>query len=198
MDPRTPTRPTVARAASLIAVLLAAVACGDDTRSDERTADAEASAPSTTIPVLPGGTPGACVNLDGCHASIAPATDLADGEVVQVQVVGWEPDAPVAIAQCVDGADPDNPPAPVGPDGLPPADVCNVLNSNSGPAATERSDAAGVVAFDYEVLSGPRMQAESSTGVCDAEHDCVLNLFVPHAGRFRSDAPIVTFPLRFA
>ena len=119
------------------------------------------------------------------------------GDVVRISAGGWEPNDAVGVAQCADPDDPDSPRFELTPDSLPPGEVCNVLGAE-GPAETHSADSNGVVDFDYTVLAGETMRQSSEAGVtCDATHDCVVNLFLSGASRFRSDAPRVTFHLTF-
>jgi hypothetical protein len=180
---------------SLLVLLVVATACGDDGGGSS----ASTETTTTTVAVLTDGDPGRCVNLEPCDALISRSKGLADGDVVQIRVTGWEPDGAVGIAQCADEADPDNPQGVArGPDGLPAGELCNVKDL-PGPAQTDRADEAGVVAFEYEVVGGQRMVDASDAGVtCDATHDCVLNVFVSGANRFSPDAPVATFGLAFA
>ncbi len=179
---------------ALAVVFLAA--CGGD-EGDASPEDQGVGA--LTTPAALSGDPGECVNLDPCDATVSSASGLTDGDVVRVRINGWGSDEAVGIAQCADAADPDNPRAgEPGPDGLPPGEICNVLDLG-GPAQTEQADADGVIDFEYEVVGGARMQESSESGVtCDATHDCVLNVFVSGANRFSPSAPRVTFALRFA
>ncbi|MEL7209805.1 MAG: hypothetical protein AAGK32_16490 [Actinomycetota bacterium] len=182
-----------ARLAVVAAVVALAGACGDDGSTESQPSPTtEAAVPEFE------GDPGTCENLEPCDAVISASAGLADGDVVDVRVGGWGPDVVVGIAQCADEADPDNPQGVErGPDRLPGGEICNVLDL-PGPARSETADGDGVVAFEYEVLGGNRMVESSAAGVtCDAEHDCVLNLFLSGANRFSAAAPIVTFPLRF-
>jgi hypothetical protein len=179
--------------AGLVAgLVLLATACGDDATDSHQS--------STVVTAVAGtlsGDAGECVNLPGCDAVISQSSGLVDGDVVRVRITGWEAEFAAGVAQCADVSDPDNPQdLPVGPDGLPPGELCNVLDL-PGPAQSEQADADAVLDFEYEVVAGPSMAATSASGMCDAEHDCVLNVFPSGANRFRGDAPQVTFPLTF-
>ena len=137
------------------------------------------------------------MNLPECAVEVSWNEDVAAGDVVSVRIEGWRSDIATGVSQCEDAADPDNADVAPGPDGLPPADVCNVEGLTS-PSQTETSDAEGVVAFDYEVRAGQAMTDESVSGACDAEHDCRLVVFLSFDARLQDDAPLVTIPLTFA
>jgi len=138
-----------------------------------------------------------CAGIDECDAEISSSIGLSDGDVVQIRAAGWDPNIGVGLAQCADPDDPDSPAFDLTPAGLPPGEMCNVLGVEA-PAETHQSNDAGVVEFDYTVQAGERMKQNSEGEVtCDATHDCVVNLFIPGANRFRSDAPRVTFHLTF-
>jgi hypothetical protein len=178
------------RVAVAVALLAFAAACGDDGGGEDAAAE-----PAGAEPAAPEGVE--CVNLPDCPVEISASEGLADGDVVSVRIEGWHPDTSTGVSQCEDAADPDNADLASGPDGLPPAEVCNVLGLTSA-SQTETSDADGVLAFDYEVRSGASMDGESAGGTCDVDHDCRLEVFLVADVRLRSDAPRVSIPLTFA
>ena len=174
-------------------VVVLAAGCSDD-GGDEPAADT-APEPEAEPVAGPGGVE--CVNLAGCTVEVSGNEGVAAGDLVSVRIEGWNPEATTGVSQCEDAADPDNVDLAPGPDGLPPANVCNVFGLTS-PSQTETSDAEGVIVFDYEVRAGERMGGESASGTCDAAHDCELVVFLSSDVRLRSDAPLVTIPLVFA
>jgi len=178
------------RSWAVAGVLVAlAAGCGDD-GGDGSEAAAE--------PVE--GSPDAaadCVNLPDCAVEVSQSEGLEAGDVVSVRIEGWNPDAPTGVSQCEDATDPDNADLAPQPDGLPPPEVCNV-EGLTGPSQTETSDAAGTLAFDYEVQAGDNMGGTSASGTCDEAHDCQIIVFLSSDVRLRSDAPRVSIPLTFS
>ncbi len=176
-------------AVACVLVALAAAGCGDDGGGgSEAAAEPVEGAQDAAAE---------CVNLPDCAVEVSQSEDLVDGDVVSVRIEGWNPDATTGVSQCEDAADPDNADLAPGPDGLPPAEVCNVQGLTS-PSQTETSDTAGNLAFDYEVQTGERMGGSSESGTCDEAHDCQIIVFLSFDVRLRSDAPRVSIPLTFA
>ena len=177
-------------AVALVLVALAA-GCGDDGGDGGDGSEAISDAAEADSDAIE------CVNRPDCTVEVSETEGLADGDVVSVRIEGWDPDASTGLSQCEDPADPDNADLAPGPDGLPPVEVCNV-DVMVGPSQTETSDADGVLTFDYEVRTGPRMGGESESGICDADHDCQLVVFLAFDARLQSGAPRVSIPLTFA
>ena len=207
------------RLLSLCAFIGLAAACSDDTPdatsstttassvvaetagvADEPT-DTTAPETPTTQPLQPGidVAPTGCKNLDPCAATMRRPESLAGGDVVSVRIEGWNPEQWIGIAQCADrDAYEDGTITLEAGSGLTSAEFCNVKDIG-GPAARTKSDAAGAVAFEYEVVAGQQMADQSDAAVsCDADHACVLNVFVMNDGRFNPNNPSVTFPLSFS
>ena len=172
--------------AVMLAFVALAAGCGDD---GDGASDAGSEAAGSEAVE--------CVNLADCVVEVNQTEGLSGGDVISVRIEGWEPDATTGVSQCEDPDDPDNADLAPGPDGLPPAEVCNVQGLTS-PSQTETSGADGVVAFDYELQTGERMGGTSADGTCDEEHDCQLVVFLSSDVRLRSDAPLVSIPLTFA
>lgn len=186
----------VRRQSAVVVALVALVAgCSDD---DGGGSGADAEVDTEEVAAELTAAEGVdCVNLPDCAVQVTRTDGLSDGDVISIRIEGWEPDTSVGIAQCADPEDADNQDIAPQPDGLLPGEVCNVLGLNSA-AQSERSDADGVVAFDYEVRAGETMARESAEGECDAQHDCRLSLFWNSDLRLRSDAQRVSIPLTFS
>jgi hypothetical protein len=168
--------------------------------SDTANQGAGTTAPeiAPTAQPLPDGIdidPIVCMNLDPCTATMRQPESLADGDVVSVRIEGWSPEQWLGIAQCADPDAYEEGTITLEASGLPNAEFCNVKDID-GPAERTKSDAAGTVAFEYEVVAGQRMADRSDAEVsCDADHPCLLNVFVMNDGRFNTQNPRVTFPL---
>ena len=137
---------------ALGALLLAA--CGDDSDSDSAaTTEAPATTEATTTTEASTDTTAAGIDTAPYTLAATPATDLADGDTVSVEIGGYEAGDELTVVTCFV--------FPV----VGPTD-CDLSNYGDFTAVADDSGAATI---DYTVTVG-----ELDGGTCDADNPCFV------------------------